>query len=230
METKVCNKCNTEKDVTEFEKWRKVCKTCKKEYQKDWKKNNKKLIKESQKKWYQNNKEVRNKQSKEYYEKNKETINKQSKEYYEKNKETINKRHRDYKKNNRERLNKLNSEYNRVRRLSDPLFKLRLRIGNSIYNSLKKKGFTKNSRSFEILGCSYEEFKKHIESQWEDWMNWDNHGLYNGEEKCGWDLDHIIPLSSALCEEDIIRLNHHSNIQPLCSYVNRCVKRDNIDW
>ena len=65
---------------------------------------------------------------------------------------------------------------------------------------------------------------------WEDWMNWDNYGIYNGEENCGWDLDHIIPLSSAKCEEDIIRLNHHSNIQPLCSYVNRHVKRDIVDW
>ena len=61
-------------------------------------------------------------------------------------------------------------------------------------------------------------------------MNWDNYGLYNGEENYGWDLDHIVPVSSAQCEEDIYRLNHHSNIQPLCSYVNRYVKRDIVDW
>ena len=61
-------------------------------------------------------------------------------------------------------------------------------------------------------------------------MNWDNYGLYNGEEKYGWDLDHIVPLSSAECEGDIYRLNHYSNIQPLCSYVNRDVKRDNMGW
>ena len=60
-------------------------------------------------------------------------------------------------------------------------------------------------------------------------MNWGNYGLCNGEEKYGWDLDHIIPISSGNCEEDIIRLNHYTNIQPLCSYVNRCVKRDKIE-
>jgi hypothetical protein len=61
-------------------------------------------------------------------------------------------------------------------------------------------------------------------------MNWDNYGLYNGKENCGWEYDHIIPVSSAKCEEDIYKLNHYSNIQPLCSHINRNVKRDNIDW
>jgi hypothetical protein len=89
-------------------------------------------------------------------------------------------------------------------------------------------GYKKNTRTYKILGCTYEEFKTHIESQWEEWMNWDNYGRYNGEENYGWDLDHIIPLSSVTTEEDIIRLNHYSNIQPLCSYVNRYVKRDKI--
>jgi hypothetical protein len=33
-----------------------------------------------------------------------------------------------------------------------------------------------------------------------------------------WDIDHIIPISSAKTKEDIIRLNHYTNLQPLCSY------------
>ena len=91
-------------------------------------------------------------------------------------------------------------------------------------------GYNKNTRTYKILGCTYEEFKLHIESKFEEWMNWDNYGKYNGEERYGWDLDHIIPLSSATTEEDIIRLNHYSNIQPLCSYVNRVVKRNKIEY
>ena len=85
-------------------------------------------------------------------------------------------------------------------------------------------------KQMKITICWDGEFMEHIESQFEDWMNWDNYGLYNGEEKCGWEYDHIVPISSAQCEEDIYKLNHHSNIQPLCSYVNRHVKRDIIDW
>ena len=44
---------------------------------------------------------------------------------------------------------------------------------------------------------------------------------------CGWDIDHIEPLANATCEEDIIRLNHYTNLRPLCSKVNRDIKRDN---
>ena len=57
-------------------------------------------------------------------------------------------------------------------------------------------------------------------------MNWSNHGKYNGEFNFGWDIDHIIPISSAKSEEEIIQLNHYTNLQPLCSYINRVVKRN----
>ena len=38
-------------------------------------------------------------------------------------------------------------------------------------------------------------------------MNWDNHGE--------WHIDHIIPLSSANTEEELIKLCHYTNLQPL---------------
>ena len=59
-------------------------------------------------------------------------------------------------------------------------------------------------------------------------MNWDNYGKYNGELNYGWDLDHIIPVASAKTEEDIYKLNHYTNFQPLCSFTNRNIKKDNI--
>lgn len=59
-------------------------------------------------------------------------------------------------------------------------------------------------------------------------MTYDNHGKYNGEYNFGWDIDHIIPISSAKTIEDVIRLNHYTNFQPLDSYENRVVKKDNF--
>ena len=56
-------------------------------------------------------------------------------------------------------------------------------------------------------------------------MTWKNKGLYNGEFNYGWDIDHIIPLSSAENYEDLVKLNHYSNLRPLCSKVNRDIKR-----
>jgi len=58
-------------------------------------------------------------------------------------------------------------------------------------------------------------------------MNWENRGLYNGELNYGWDIDHIKPLATATCETDIIKLNHYTNLKPLCSYTNRYIKKDN---
>jgi hypothetical protein len=52
------------------------------------------------------------------------------------------------------------------------------------------------------------------------------YGKYNGELNYGWDIDHIIPLAPAETEEDVIRLNHYTNLQPLCSYTNRYIKKD----
>ena len=62
-------------------------------------------------------------------------------------------------------------------------------------------------------------------------MNWDNYGNWDGiakEINYSWDIDHIIPLSSAIDEEQFIRLNHYTNLQPLCSYINRFIKRNQI--
>ena len=67
----------------------------------------------------------------------------------------------------------------------------------------------KKYKTENILGCSFSDFKIHLESKFESWMTWDNYGLYNGELNYCWDIDHIIPLSSAKTEEDILRLNNH---------------------
>lgn len=59
-------------------------------------------------------------------------------------------------------------------------------------------------------------------------MTWNNKGLYNGKLEYGWDIDHIIPLSSAKTEEELIKLFHYTNLQPLDGYVNRYIKKDKI--
>ena len=64
----------------------------------------------------------------------------------------------------------------------------------------------------------------------EPWMNWGNHGNPKDgviEPNKTWDIDHIIPLSSAKTEDDIIKLNHYTNLRPLCSYNNRFIKKNN---
>ena len=109
---------------------------------------------------------------------------------------------------------------------SDTNYKIKSQIRALIYKIFKRNGVSKNSKTVEILGCSFEELKLYLESKFEPWMTWENKGLYNGDFNYGWDIDHIIPLASAEKEEDIIKLNHYTNLQPLCSKVNRDIKRD----
>lgn len=52
------------------------------------------------------------------------------------------------------------------------------------------------------------------------------YGLYNGELNHGWDIDHIIPLSSAKSEEELLNSNNYENLQPLCSYKNRYITKE----
>jgi hypothetical protein len=143
---------------------------------------------------------------------NRERNNEKNKNRYHENKEY------------RDRMMITRNIRDKERRESDPLFKLTKNIRTALRNSLKRKGYIKNSRTEEILGCSFDEFKSHLENQFESWMSWDNYGLYNGLYSYGWDIDHITKLSSGKTESEIISLNHYTNLQPLCSHINRDIK------
>ena len=238
-ECKLCRKKHYENNKDKIKEYEEKNKDKIKEYRKKYIENNIDKIKEYNQEYYGKNKERINKNGKEYrvnnkdkrkeinkkyYGKNKERINKNGKEYYENNKDKI----KEYYGKNKDRNRNRNNQYVRLRIQSDPIYRLTRNIRVLIGNSIKNKGYNKKTKTYKILGCTYEEFKTQIETQWEEWMNWDNYGLYNREENYGWDLDHIIPVSSGKSEEDINRLNHHSNIQPLCSYINRYVKKDKI--
>jgi hypothetical protein len=112
------------------------------------------------------------------------------------------------------------SQRNRInnRLATDNLFKLRHNLRNLIRNSVNRKGFKKESKTSKILGCSYIEFKLHIESQFKDGMSWENYGV--------WEFDHITPVSWATTEDDIIKLNHYTNFQPLWKEEN--IKKRNF--
>ncbi len=151
----------------------------------------------------------------------KECVSEYKKVYRKENADKI----KAYKKKNKEKIKEQHREYTRARANSDELFKLGRNLGTMLRNSFRRQGFSKNGKSREILGCSYKEFKFYLESKFELWMSWDNYGLYNGELNHGWDIDHIIPINTATTEKELIKLNHYSNLQPLCSKVNRDIKK-----
>jgi hypothetical protein len=211
---KLCRKCDTVKTLDCFGKhsghsdgFQSVCKLCKSKTDKDYRDRNLEKSREKSRLYYQNNRERLIENTKKYALNNAEKVKKQHRDYYQKNKSAW-------------------VEYSKQRAEIDPIYKAKISLRKLILKSLSGQSKSKNTQ--QIIGCSFEEFVKHIESQFEPWMNWSNKGVYNGQLNAGWDIDHIIPLSSAKSVEQIYKLNHHSNLRPLCSYVNRNIKRNKI--
>jgi hypothetical protein len=114
---------------------------------------------------------------------------------------------KEYFQKNKINYNELSKDYFYKRKKNDSLFKLICNIRSLISKSIKNKGYNKNTKTFNYLGCTFEEFKVHLEKQFTEGMNWDNQGK--------WHLDHIKPISLAKTEKEVIELNHYTNFQPL---------------
>ena len=230
---KTCSKCKIEKDINDFpirdkvkNTYRNDCKNCRKVYKENnkekfkavsekWRSNNKDKIRVQNKSrmdsWLQTNKD-RNIENKRIYRlENKEKISEYKKNWYLKNKEDISLQRRVYRIENRAKLHVIGKEkWQKIN--SNKLLKLTDRIRKLIYISIKRQRIKKNSRTHDILGCSYEYFKIHIEEKFDKDMTWDNYGE--------WHFDHITPISWATSEEEVYLYNHYTNFQPLWEFDN----------
>lgn len=206
METKICRKCKEERDICLFGKTKQnkdglksYCNECRKIESKKYRNENSEKRKETLKKFYENNKEKELLRFKKY-----------RKENPEKRKETCTK----YNKNNREKINESARLWKKNARLNNPIYKLISNLRERTKDYLTYKVVNPSSSIKDIVGCSPEFLKEHIEKQFKDGMTWDNYGFY------GWHIDHIIPLSSAKNEEELYKLCHYTNLQPLWAKEN----------
>lgn len=126
-----------------------------------------------------------------------------------KNKDKIKKWEKTWLENNKEKRREYLKNYDKKKRNENDIFKIKSYIRNRIRSFLKLKNISKQNKTFEIVGCTPEELKLHLEKQFNGEMNWSNYG------KFGWHIDHIIPLDSGCNEEDILKLCHYTNLQPL---------------
>jgi hypothetical protein len=238
---KKCKICDLEKDLFDFKKDNRTsdgcsiyCKNCMRmkgnEYYHRTKNDRRDKINENRKITHYKNKEKENLKSKEYKINNKDKIKEYNRSYRENNLEKCKNISKEYRKNNIKKIKEYQKLYLSKRLDSDNLFKITHYVRNMIRKSLKRNIFSKKSKTSQILGCSFDEFKIYLESKFDVWMSWENYGKYNGDLNYGWDIDHVIPLSSAKTEEELIKLNHYTNLQPLCSKVNREIKRNILDY
>lgn len=223
---KLCKKCNTEKEITEFYKdithkdhLDSQCKICSEDIKKQIRsKTAYEVIKQDKQctkclnilKYTEFNKDKNNLDG--LYPQCKSCRKNKSQKYYIKNKENIIKTVKIYYKENKEKCIKLSTKYTKERSQVDVQFRLQRRLRNRLYYALKMKSWKKHTKFAQYIGCSLEELKIHLENQFQPGMTWDNYGK--------WHLDHIKCLDSATTEEELYKLCHYTNLQPLWALDN----------
>lgn len=157
------------------------------------------------------NREKRIDQTKQWRKRNKDVVAEYQKQYRKENKDQIAAYMKQWRKKNKDAVaeysRKHSNEYQKERRKVDPIFALRGQIRTLINQSILRRGYSKKSKTYDIIGCSFEEFFRHLESQFTEGMSWDV-----------WDeiqIDHRLPISAATTEEEALALSHHRNLRPM---------------
>lgn len=84
-----------------------------------------------------------------------------------------------------------------------------------IVKSINRGSYYKNQSTIDILGCNFEFFLYHLTLTFIE--NYSR--LPDSDDEIH--VDHIVPLSSVILEDEVIKLNHYSNLQWL-------LKEDNL--
>jgi Zn-finger protein len=184
--------------------------------------NNKEYISQKAKERRQNNWEKVREIDKKSKLKNREKIIIKAKEYRIKNKEKIKEyrqrpeviaRIKANKIKNKDKINANKRYQEKLKRETNPSYKLITNQRTRITGILKKH---KTTKTLDLLGCSAQFLRTYLESKFLDGMNWENYGKY------GWHVDHIIPCSSfdLADSEQQKKCFHYTNLQPLWAIDN----------
>lgn len=213
--TKICSVCNLEKSFDDFHNRKNTkdgkcttCKVCKKNDYKEYYGKNKEKILNKTKIRIKENPEKRKKAQKKYRKNNSEKLKEDGKSYRQLNYEKEKERQSTYYKKNKDKVLNRTKSYIKKRLKNDELFRLKSNMRNRVKKFLKLNNIHTENRTFQIIGCSPLYLKEYIEKKFTEGMCW---GLVGKEIH----IDHIIPLSLAKTEEEIYKLCHYTNLQPL---------------
>lgn len=224
---KICNICNKKKTIDSFRKYLSngkpyvygSCKDCERLKNNEYNKTHK----QEQKQYFELNKDKITEYKKQYYIKNKTEIDIKNKKYAIEHKTELKKYYKEYKKKHKEHYKTYFKEYERNRKQKDALYKMKTQIRNVILKSFKRKRYNKMNNTEIILGCTYIEFYQHLLNTYKS-----NYGI-EWNEKTNVHIDHIIPLSTAKTEEDVIKLCKYTNLQ-LLNATDNMKKGSKMDW
>lgn len=186
MESTICTKCGVDKNINGFVKKRTICKKCV------------------------------NNECKLYKQKNKEKISEYNKLYKNEHKESIKEYNKQYNINNRKTIQKRHTAYLKIKRRTDPQYKVSVSLRNRINKVINGQNKIK---TLEMLGCSYKLFVDWITFQFEDNMTLENHGSV-------WHIDHIIPCNAfdLTNQDEIKKCFNWTNMKPMHAHDNMAKK------
>jgi hypothetical protein len=164
------------------------------------------------KEYYRKNKDRKKALSRKRYLKKKDLILEHNKGYYEENKDKIASYQKEYRVKNKKILTEKSRIAKKERREKDPMYKMACQLKSRTRQAFKKSMWQKNGGTEQLLGTTYEEAFRHLTDLFTEGMSWDNYGE--------WHIDHKKPLASAKTEEELKKLCHYTNLQPLWAIDN----------
>ena len=200
---KICSKCGNNKPLKDFYKrkesidgYHTQCKECLRAYHRVYdavlRDANRSKYRDKTRKWKSENKEAVNKYKCKWYKKQRENP-----EFLKKEREANRKRYADNieKERARSRMkgirdSKLNQEREKKKYHTDKKYSLTIKLRKRIQMAISAQSTKKSGRTIELLGCSIDHVRIHLEKQFLPGMTWDNNCLK------GWHIDHKIPCSS----------------------------------
>lgn len=90
----------------------------------------------------------------------------------------------------------------------DPVFAAYKRVRQAIYSAIFRFGTSKSKRTEEMLGCTKVEFLTYLQSKMQP-------GMTIGDKTRTWHIDHVCPVSQARSEEEMVKLQHYTNLNPV---------------
>lgn len=172
-----------------------------------YRESHKEEIKASHKAWRDKNRERLNEQARERYKEDPQAAKARKDRYVAAHQEQVKAANKRYKQENRQKA----TDYERTRRQTDPIHRFRSSFVCLIRGYLRKKGYKGGKSTWEVVGCDFDAFLAYIRSQFSDGMTIENYGHGKGR----WNIDHIVPISTAQNDEDLERLNHYTNLRPM---------------
>ena len=108
------------------------------------------------------------------------------------------------------------NEWVRNRKKTNPQFKLSVLLRNRLLSILKSQGIKKTESAMELLGCTVEVLREHLESTFKPGMTWENHSFE------GWHIDHIKAIANFDLEdlEQRKKCFHYTNLQAMWAKEN----------